>query len=718
MLHVSWDPVLIGISFVVAFIASFIALDSAGKVAISSRRESTFWRLSGGATLGLGIWSMHFIGMLAMKMSMSINYHFVLTACSFLIALVSATFAINIAISGQTLSTKRLVVATSLLSIGVVAMHYVGMAAIIEHVAIIWDRRLILLSVVIAVVASGVGLWLAFHLRQNTRRALINRLIAALIMALAIASMHYTGMSAATFTHVTHTAHEGISTLELSIWVSAITMVILGIMLVISMVDAQLRTSRLADNLHQLNCQLEHQVHFDPLTGLANRTQIDACLQACLQYSRLHQHPFALVFIDLDRFKVVNDTWGHHMGDQLLIASTQRIYTCLDDTMTLARLGGDEFMLLVPNSGREAISNLLARIANVIKEPFTLCGHSLRVSLSAGSSIYPEHGATLHELKVKADMAMYHVKQAGRNGWAIYTPEMEAIADTPPTFLQELSQAIERNQFELWYQPKYTTGDHTLTGFEALLRWHHPERGMLLPAEFLPALEETGLIIPVGDWVIHQACFQLHQWASQGHSQWTLAVNLSSAQFEQHDIVDIVCNALAQYQLSPTQLTLELTESTALKNLKHSVDVLNAFSALGITISIDDFGTGYSNILMLKSLPARELKIDRIFVKDISENSKNTKIVSTIIDIAHSMNMCVVAEGIETHEQEILLTQMGCRVLQGFLFAKPLPAHQIHELMHTESSVKPILAAQALSHQESISCETEKEILVASRSAT
>ncbi|SUX81139.1 signal transduction protein [Citrobacter youngae] len=702
MLHVSWDPVLIGISFVVAFIASFIALDSAGKVAISSRRESTFWRLSGGATLGMGIWSMHFIGMLAMKMSMPINYHFSLTAFSFLIALISATLAINIAISGQTLSARRLIVATSLLSTGVVTMHYVGMVAIVEHVAIRWQFSLILLSVVIAIIASGIGLWLAFHLRQNTRRALINRLIAALVMALAIASMHYTGMGAATFTHFGHTAHDGLSTLELSIWVCAVTLVILGIMLVISMVDSQLRTSRLADNLHQLNCQLEHQVHFDALTGLANRTQIDVCLQTCLRHSKLHQQHFALVFIDLDRFKIVNDTWGHHIGDQLLISSTQRIYNCLEDTMTLARLGGDEFILLVPNSNREAISVLMTRIASAVKEPFTLFGHTIRVSLSAGSSLYPEHGSTLHELKVKADTAMYHVKQAGRNGWAIYTPEMEAIADTPPTFLQELSQALERNQFELWYQPKYTAGDRSLTGFEALLRWHHPERGILLPAEFLPALEETGLIIPVGTWVLQQACSQLYQWESQGHTEWTLAVNLSPAQFEQPDIVDIVCNALAQYQLSPAHLTLELTESTALKNLKRSVEVLNAFADLGITVSIDDFGTGYSNILMLKSLPARELKIDRIFVKDISENSKNTKIVSTIIDIAHSMNMRVVAEGIETQEQETLLTQMGCGVLQGFLYAKPLPAHKIYDLIQTENATKVKPTVQPLSHRQSI----------------
>lgn len=702
MLHVSWDPVLIGISFVVAFIASFIALDSAGKATISNQRESAFWRLSGGATLGIGIWSMHFIGMLAMKMTMPINYHLPLTVFSFVIALVSATLAITIAISGKTLSTKRLAVATSVLSSGVVTMHYVGMAAIIEHAAITWNSALILLSVVIAVVASGAGLWLAFHLRQNTRRALVNRLIAALVMALAIASMHYTGMGAATFTHAGHALHSGITSLELSIWVSATTLVILGIMLVISMVDSQVRTSRLADNLHQLNCQLEHQVHFDSLTGLANRMQIDACLHDCLQHSRLHQQHFALVFIDLDRFKVVNDTWGHHIGDQLLIASTQRIYTCLDSTMTLARLGGDEFILLVPNSSREAISTLLTRIERVIREPFTLFGYTIRVSLSAGSSFYPEHGSTLHELKVRADAAMYHVKQAGRNGWAIYSPEMETIVVTPPTLLQELSQALEYNQFELWYQPKYTAVDHSLTGFEALLRWHHPERGLLLPAEFLPALEETGLILPVGTWVLQQACFQLHQWKSQGHAEWTLAVNLSPAQFEQHDIVDIVCNALSQYQISPAQLTLELTESTALKNLKHSVEVLNAFSALGIIVSIDDFGTGYSNILMLKSLPARELKIDRIFVKDISENSKNTKIVSTIIDIAHSMNMSVVAEGIETPEQEELLTQMGCGVLQGFLFAKPLPAHRIHELLPTDCTAITKAIVQPLSHRQSI----------------
>lgn len=702
MLHVSWDPVLIGISFLVAFIAAFVSLDSVGKVAISVRRESTFWRLSGGITLGMGIWSMHFIGMLAMKMSMPLNYHLPLTALSFAIALIAASLAIHIAISGIPLSRIRLLAATTVLSMGMVAMHYVGMAAIVGHGAIVWNQGLVALSVIIAVAASGLGLRLAFTPRQTTHQALINRLAASLIVALAISAMHYTGMSAATFSHHNHELHTGLSQVELAVCVAGITLVTLGMMLIIAMLDSHMRTSQLAETLSQLNKQLTQQRHFDALTGLPNRAQIDTCLLNCMEDSALQQRRFAVAFIDLDRFKIVNDTWGHHIGDQLLIASSQRILACLDDTMTLARLGGDEFILLMPENDTEAISSRMDRIANALRMPFSLSGHIIRVSLSAGLSFYPEHGTTTHELRVKADVAMYHVKQQGRDGWAIYQPEMEATVTTAPAFLQGLSQALARNEFELWYQPKYTASDHTLTGFEALLRWRHPEHGLLLPGAFLATLEDTGLMLSVGKWVIQQACSQLCQWTQQGHTDWSLAVNLSPTQFEQHDIVDIVCSALARYQIPPSRLTLEITESAALKNLGRSIEILNAFSTAGITVSIDDFGTGYSNMLMLKSLPARELKIDRIFIKDINENNKSSKIVSTIIDIAHSMNLRVVAEGIETPEQERLLTQMGCGVLQGFLYAQPIPVQQIPTLLQRDNLIKQLNVVSCLPQQRSI----------------
>ncbi|EGT4252659.1 EAL domain-containing protein [Citrobacter amalonaticus] len=703
MVHVSWDPGLIGISFLVAYIAAFVSLDSAGKVSVSVRRKSIFWRLSGGITLGMGIWSMHFIAMLAMKMSEPLNYHLPLTAFSFLIALFAASLAIHIIISGNSLSRTRLLAATAVLSMGMVIMHYVGMAAIIGHGAIVWSQGLVALSVIIAVLASGIGLRLAFSQPRNMRQTLLNRLAASLMFALAISAMHYTGMSAATFSHHTHPLPAGLSQVELAVYVAGITLVTLGVMLVITMLDSHLRASQQADNLSRLSQQLTQQSHFDALTGLPNRAQIDTRLLDCMEDSALQQRRFALAFIDLDRFKVVNDTWGHHVGDQLLIASSQRIIACLDDTMTLARLGGDEFILLMPENDTEAFSSRMNRIANALRMPFSLSGHIIRVSLSAGLSFYPEHGTTTHELRVKADVAMYHVKQQGRDGWAIYQPEMEAIVTTAPAFLQGLSQALARNEFELWYQPKYTAGDHTLTGFEALLRWRHPEQGILLPGAFLSTLEDTGLMLSVGKWVIQQACFQLSQWIQQGHTDWSLAVNLSPVQFDQHDIVDIVCSALARYQIPPSRLTLEITESAALKNLERSIGILNAFSTAGITVSIDDFGTGYSNMLMLKSLPARELKIDRIFIKDIDENNKSSKIVSTIIDIAHAMNLRVVAEGIETPEQERLLTQMGCGVLQGFLYAQPLPAQQIPALLQRDSLIKQLSAASCLPQQRSVS---------------
>lgn len=249
--------------------------------------------------------------------------------------------------------------------------------------------------------------------------------------------------------------------------------------------------------------------------------------------------------------------------------------------MTLARLGGDEFILLMPENDTESISTRMDRITTALRMPFSLSGHSIHVSLSAGLSVYPEHGTTTHELRVKADVAMYHVKQQGRDGWAIYQPEMEAIVTTAPAFLQDLSQALARNEFELWYQPKYTAGNHTLTGFEALLRWRHPEQGLLLPGAFLPTLEDTGLMLSVGKWVIQQACSQLSQWTQQGHPDWSLAVNLSATQFEQHDIVDIVCGALARYQIPPSRLTLEITESAALKNLDAALRSLISFQQPG-----------------------------------------------------------------------------------------------------------------------------------------
>lgn len=699
MLHVSWDPVLVGISFLVAFIASFVALDSAAKIAASNKRAAMFWRVSGGATLGIGIWSMHFIGMLAMRMPMEMSYHLELTLVSLLAAILAATLAINIAVAGPTLSPKRLTIATILLSSGVVTMHYIGMAALMVHNGIVWNIPRIILSVVIALLASGVGLWLAFSLRLNSKRVLLCRIASALAMGIAIAAMHYTGMSAATFSghahmmlnHVHQIGEEG-----LSVWVSALTLLLLGTMLVISMVDSQMRTSRLTENLQRLNKQLEQQARYDGLTGLANRSQIDMRLLACLQQARLTSAEFGLVLMDLDRFKLINDAWGHHVGDNLLVSVANRLSACLQPKMTLARIGGDEFILLAPHSTEAELAELCNRMVESIRRPFYHSGQILQISLSAGISMYPADGDSPQELKLCADTAMYHVKRNGRNGWAVYGDAMLDTSWQGAHLLQDLTQALERNQFELWYQPKYHVQENRIYGFEALLRWRHPKKGILLPDVFLPTLQNTGLILPVGNWAIDQACKQLRQWSKEGHDDWTLSINISANQFEQQNIYELLCNTLSRYHLSPLRLTIELTETTAMRGLDRSLQIFYDFNRIGLTVSIDNFGTGYSNMLLLQNLPARELKIDRSFMKDMRDDSKNVKIVSSIIHIAHSMNMNVVAEGVETEDQQRLLTQLGCDALQGSFFSEPLPPQDIDAALSqmpfnitTMSSVAP-----------------------------
>lgn len=689
MLNISWDPVLIAISYPVAFIASFVALDSAGKIPLSSRKAALFWRMAGGISLGIGIWSMHFIGMLSMQMPMMMRYDLWLTLASLGVAVIASTTALDIAVAGKKRSLFRPIVATAILSAGVVSMHYIGMAALMLDGSIIWDRRIVGLSVVIAVVASGTALWLAFRLRD--KGVFIERLLAALVMAAAICAMHYTGMSAAHYPEMSHTLPGGIGELGLSIWVSVTTLCLLGVMLIISLVDSHRRTGRLTDNLRQLNRQLELQARFDALTGLANRHQMDIRMQDCLRSALLSNRQFAVIFLNVDHFKRVNDTWGHSVGDELLITVAQRITSRLTREMTLARLGGDAFILLVPECDDDKLNALLASLLEDVRRPLSICGHTLSTTISAGVSLYPQDGETLHELKLKADAALHHVKDDGRNGWAHYRSEMSTAIPAKPGFLQELSQALERDQFELWYQPTWYAQEKTIHGFEALLRWRHPEQSVVLPGLFIPSLEQTGLIIPVGNWAIEAACRQLHFWTEQGFSQWTLSLNLSPVQFEQPDIFHIVSSMLEKYSLSPSRLILEVTESTALKNLDRSIELLNAFNHAGITVSIDDFGTGYSNLLMLSVLPAKELKIDKSFVTSMLENEKSYKLVETIMSIARTMEMNVVAEGIETQEQQEVLTRLGCDYLQGYLFSRPLPAEQVPWLLLQINSDRQII---------------------------
>ncbi|RZI87046.1 MAG: EAL domain-containing protein, partial [Pseudomonas sp.] len=385
---------------------------------------------------------------------------------------------------------------------------------------------------------------------------------------------------------------------------------------------------------------------------------------------------FALMFIDLDGFKPVNDAFGHHVGDQLLKAVAERLRGHLHSQDTLARIGGDEFVLLVELQEPGDAMGVAIKQVNLVSRPYRVAEHDLQLTASIGIVLYPGNGMDQHELLRNADAAMYHAKNAGKNGYSFFDVSMNSDARQQLQLLQGLRVALQQGQFRLHYQPKFDAVRRVPIGAEALLRWEHPQHGLLYPDRFISLAEKTGLIIPIGEWVLGEACRQMRQWLEQGHEDWRIAVNLSAIQFCYAGLVDGVAQALQRNQLPANNLTLEITETTAMRDADASLLVLQRLSDMGVDISIDDFGTGYSSLMYLKRLPANELKIDRGFVRDLEHDSDDAAIVSAIVALGQALGLRIVAEGVETDSQQDFLTRLGCDSLQGYLMGRPVPAEQ------------------------------------------
>jgi len=679
MLTASYDSALVVISLLVAILASYTALDMAERINSTQEFGGRSWLVGGAVAMGIGIWSMHFIGMLAFRLPIVLGYDIWITLLSLLVAIIVSGFALWI-VSRPDLPLRRLIKSALLMGSGIALMHYIGMAAMLMNPSIQYDPLLFLTSIVIAVLAAGAALWIAFHLRRNTPHVRLARASAAVVMGIAIVGMHYTGMEAARFPlgSICTAAREGVSPGWLAIVIVIATLSVLTIALLTSILDARLesRTAKLAVSLAEANEELTQQVLHDHLTKLPNRTLLEDRLnQAIHQASREHGH-FALMFIDLDGFKAINDSLGHHIGDLLLIEVANRIRSIMRAHDTVARLGGDEFVLLVDLKERDDAVAIADKLVNIVNEPFHIQRHALSVSASVGIAIYPEDGSTRHDLVINADAAMYHTKRSGRNGYHFFEASMNANAHNQLQLLQDLRQALERNEFVLYYQPKFNPPNGPVLGAEALLRWQHPTRGMVGPDEFIGLAEKSGLIVPIGAWVLNEACRQMREWRDLGHLDWKVAVNLSALQFAHHDLIELVKSTLARYDLPARCLTLEVTESTAMHDAEASMLTLQKIADLGVDISIDDFGTGYSSLLYLKRLPANELKIDRGFVRDLGIGTDDAAIVSSIVALGRTLNLRIVAEGVETSMQQDFLTELGCDALQGYLMGRPMPADQ------------------------------------------
>jgi diguanylate cyclase (GGDEF)-like protein/PAS domain S-box-containing protein len=435
--------------------------------------------------------------------------------------------------------------------------------------------------------------------------------------------------------------------------------------------------------------KIRYQANFDALTGLPNRSLLmDRLTQAILSANREHWK-LALLFIDLDQFKVVNDTFGHVTGDELLQQVAERIRSSVREADTVARFGGDEFVILLQDIGDlDAAALVASKVIETLTRAFTLYEREIYIGASVGITIYPDDAATAGALLRNADMAMYQAKERGRNNYQFFTASMQRQTIERQQLEQDLRQALKRNELELYYQPVISAETGRATSLEALVRWNHPKKGMILPDIFIPVAEDSGQIGPIGKWVIMRACEQLREWHQYGHDQLSVAVNLSSRQRELGLELDYLEEVLRVTGLDAAFLTLEITESLLMRDTEEAVDWLGSFKALGVKLSVDDFGTGYSSLSYLKRFPVDILKIDRSFINDLPEDVDSASLVNTIIAMAKTLKLTLVAEGVETREQVDFLVSAGCDTLQGFYFSRPLSVSALTDWLERDSRAR------------------------------
>lgn len=423
--------------------------------------------------------------------------------------------------------------------------------------------------------------------------------------------------------------------------------------------------------------QMTYQAYHDSLTGLPNRILFNDRLTLALAQAHRAKEKLAVMFFDLDKFKQVNDIKGHAQGDKMLKDIADRVAGCIRESDTIARLGGDEFALLLPHiKCEEDAAKVAEKVLLALEQPWNIDEQEFLITASIGIAVYPNDGENAETVIRNADTAMYRAKEHGRNNYQLYTSAMNIRIMERLNMENSLRHALKRGEFDLYYQPKLNALTEEITGMEALIRWNHPERGLLLPYEFISVAEETKMIIPIGEWVLQAACSQNKAWQDWGLAPKRVSVNLSAYQFSQHDLVDVVKRALNSTGLDPKWLELEITESALMKDVKFTEKTLRELKDMGIYISIDDFGKGFSSLNYLKNFPIDALKIDRSFVKDISSDPQDKAIVSTIIVLAKNLNLGVIAEGVETREHLIILKQLECTEVQGFLFSKPVPGEE------------------------------------------
>jgi diguanylate cyclase (GGDEF)-like protein len=687
----TYTPWLVYLSIAVAIVVSCTALSLASKVSGKHGLANTAWVMGGATVLGIGIWSMHFIGMLALSLPIQLTYSLPMTLLSLFVAIGICAFAL-FTVGQKALSLQRLIIGAVFLGSGIGAMHYIGMAGIRIVPGISYDPWLVAGSIGLSICASYAALGLAFKLRRGKAwHIVLARYCSAVILGLAISAVHYTSMAASNFAPGSYCLPG--STLDNTWFAIVLSVFALGVMAIAALTvvyDAWLQQHE-----RERDAAIDHARNAnrsDALTGLSNRVALAETAETALERAADRDSQLAIMVLGVDRLQSINDSLGHEAGDQLLLEISRRLRSVLRHNDTLARLTGDEFAILATElrSARDAEA-VAEKVMEQLHKKFMFSGVEVHPSVSIGISTFPLDGENFDVLLRRANAALRYTKNEFRGGYRFYASEMSSFTDDHLALESELRRAIELGQLELHYQPKVDIATNRIRSAEALIRWRHPKRGLVPPMVFIPVAEETGLIVQLGEWVLRQACQQIRTWIDAGISPVRVAVNLSAKQFRDADLAAIVKSALHDARLEPGFIELELTESAVMHNPEESASTLAKLSAMGVHISIDDFGTGYSSLSYLRRFPLDKLKIDRSFIRDLMKSPDDVSIVKAIISLAHSLRLRVVAEGVETSDQLEFLRQQGCDQYQGFLCSPAVPPDDFAELMRRMRAERPDL---------------------------
>lgn len=687
----SYSLVTVGFSIVIAVMASYVTLGLARRVHLASGGIGRIWWLIGSMVMGTGIWATHFIGMQAFQLPILLGYRGALTLISWVAAVAASALAFGVTTKTE-YRWPHFVTASLAMGGGICAMHYLGMLAIDMSIPIVWNWSFVAISVVIAVLASATALSLfRIMFSLSGKKLRLFQVLAALVMGFAICGMHYTGMSAASFASgAICLSAEALNGPELTTIIVLTTAMLLIAAMFSTVLDARLQSTafKLNESLKESNSKLQlannelrQRAFADPLTNLPNRLLFeDRLIHALLRLERTNRSSvkdrLGILFVDLDGFKPINDSFGHAAGDEILIGAAQRLLAQARSSDTVARVGGDEFLVLLEDAQDAAACMAVAnRILKSLSQPFQLGNKELQITCSIGIVVFPDHGDRDH-LIANADAAMYVAKRNGGNSFAVFEPHMGSDASEQLELQSDLRNAIQRQQMSLHYQPKIDGERGSIIGVEALLRWTHPERGMIAPDVFIPLAERFGIIINLGNWVIEEACRQLAEWRGMG-LQMRVAINLSVHQLRESGLAERITQTLQRHNVQASQLLCEITESVAMEDTQATQRTFEELRDIGVYLSIDDFGTGYSSLNYLRQLPAQQLKIDRSFIRDLETEEDARAVVHAVVHLAHALGLRVVAEGVETAAQRDILLNMHCDELQGYFYAKPMPADRL-----------------------------------------